>query len=142
MLVAGLTTRLEEEIRAAVQQTHLRRRSSQTEDEAVPATARSPEAHSGPMGDLEQYVGVPKALLPGPDGVPLINNWWNLIQTSRTLFSDVRQFALQGVFGREEKDRRTGSSVTADLLLKRRLQLNRGGLLSSYFFPTTHLLRP
>ena len=39
--------------------------------------------------DLAQYVGVPKALLPGPDGVQLINNWWTLIQKARTLFSDV-----------------------------------------------------
>jgi hypothetical protein len=83
LLVAGLTTRLEEEIQAHVLSAH-----------------KSPRVSEGDGSDvlintLDQYVGVPKALLPGPNGKPLINNWWTLIQSSRTLFSDVRADDVQ-----------------------------------------------
>ena len=39
---------------------------------------------------LADHVGTPKALLPGPNGHPLINNIWEVVSAARNLFSDVR----------------------------------------------------
>jgi hypothetical protein len=118
LLVAGLTTRLEEEIRAAVHASTQQHRTPKGDPSSTgtstPTQASSvltaPRDESNAdlsgvasqlgesedvdstlnMSVLKDYVGIPKALLPGPDGKPLLSNWWAAIQQCRALFSDVR----------------------------------------------------
>ncbi len=64
------------------------------EAENLQPSARVSNGEFELLDNLKQFEGVPKALLPGPDNKPLINTWWTLIQSSRTLFNDVRTSKL------------------------------------------------
>ena len=40
-------------------------------------------------GEYAQFVGMPKALMPGVNGVPILTQWWRLLREGHR-FSQVR----------------------------------------------------
>ena len=67
------------------------------------------ELRNDTSGEFESLVNVPKALLPGPDGPLLLDQWWNALTNARSRFSDIFMVtvgAAQWVTERERSEKR------------------------------------
>ncbi|EGD74001.1 hypothetical protein PTSG_05698 [Salpingoeca rosetta] len=53
------------------------------------ATRLEAELRADTSGKYASLVGIPKALLPGPDGRPILDQWWAAVNTASHISSDV-----------------------------------------------------
>jgi glucuronokinase len=53
------------------------------------ATRLERELRNDTSGEFDHLVNIPKALLPGPDGPLLLDQWWYALTNARSRFSDI-----------------------------------------------------
>lgn len=63
------------------------------------------ELRDDTSGEFASLVNIPKALLPGPEGPLLLDQWWQALNNARSRFSDIFMVTVRVRQIRNQKER-------------------------------------